>query len=97
MDNKNKVVTFDTGFVGSINLKKEQIDIKNLEISENLISKYGVEGIGIYGTGKNSEQYIFKTNNFGINDIPQSKQIIETGEISILGNAFLKNYIFILD
>jgi predicted aspartyl protease len=97
VDNKNKVVTFDTGFVGSINLKKEQIDIKNLEISENLISKYGVEGIGIYGTGKNSEQYIFKTNNFGINDIPQSKQIIETGEIAILGNAFLKNYIFILD
>ncbi len=93
----NKEVLFDTGFAGSIILNKSQIDINDPKIAKNLIKKSGVNSLGMYGVGKNNENLLFKTEEFSVDNIPQSQQIIETGESSFLGNTFLKNYVFILD
>ena len=92
-----KELLFDTGYAGNIGVNKSQINIDNQKISNNLISKFGLGAIGMYGVGKKTENYIFKVDDFSFGNIPNSKQIIETSETSIIGNVFLKNYIFILD
>lgn len=95
--NETKELTFDTGYAGSISINKSLLDLENPKIKRNLITKSGLSAVGMYGIGKNSDNYIFTTEDFSVGNIPVSKQIIETFESSVLGNTFLKNYIFIID
>lgn len=97
LNKENREVLFDTGFAGSIALNKSQIDLKDPKIAKNLITTKGIGAVGMYGMGQKSEQFLFTTDDFSVGNMPKSKQIIETMESAILGNTFLKNYIFILD
>lgn len=97
VENKKVEFTLDTGYVGRLVIQKNVFDV-NKNISEkNRITKFGINTISAYGAGQNLETFIFKTNDFKTGNIISPIELIDVGESSLIGNEFLKNYVFILD
>lgn len=89
--------TFDTGFSGNLKISKHNKSIIDSIKKLNPLEIYGSTAVGIYGTGKIESNYLFKTDTIVIDSVPFTREIIGTGESSLIGNSFLKNYTFILD
>ncbi|MCT2409373.1 retroviral-like aspartic protease family protein [Chryseobacterium antibioticum] len=87
-------ITFDTGFSGRLKITDKVFDaqkvIKSVEV-------YGTSSVGAYGAGKPALGYIFRTADLSLGNKNFSNEIIATGNASLIGNEFFKNFIFILD
>ncbi|MGG5207369.1 retropepsin-like aspartic protease [Chryseobacterium sp. MIQD13] len=87
-------LTFDTGFSGRLkiadNAYNAQKALKSVEV-------YGTNSVGAYGAGKPAPGYIFRTASLSLGNKNFSNEIIATGNASLIGNDFFKNFIFILD
>lgn len=89
-------LTFDTGYSGRIKIYSNEILLN--EIVDN--EKYkisGVTSVGAYGTGQSSDEYCFKTDEINLGEMTFPDEIIETGKSTLLGNEFLREFIFVLD
>lgn len=91
---KKVELTFDTGFSGRLKITDKTFDaqkaVKSVEV-------YGTSSVGAYGAGKPAPGYIFRTADLSLGNKNFSNEIIATGNASLIGNEFFKNFIFILD
>lgn len=93
---QKRSLTFDTGYSGRIKMISNDALINEIANRE----KYKISGItsvGAYGAGNHSEEYSFKTNEMELGGISFSDEVIETGKSTLLGNEFLKEFVFVMD
>lgn len=97
VENKKVEFTLDTGYVGRLAIQKNAFDVNKNIAEKNRITKYGINTISAYGAGQNPETFTFKTADFKTGNIVSPVELIDVGESSLIGNQFLKNYVFVLD
>ncbi|WP_265130920.1 aspartyl protease family protein [Chryseobacterium oranimense] len=87
-------LTFDTGFSGRLKIIDGAYDaqkaLKSIEV-------YGTNSVGAYGAAKPAPGYIFRTPALPLGNKIFPNEIIATGNASLVGNDFFKNFVFILD
>lgn len=87
-------LTFDTGFSGRLKIIDGAYDaqkaLKSIEV-------YGTNSVGAYGAAKPAPGYIFRTAALPLGNKTFPNEIIATGNASLVGNDFFKNFVFILD
>lgn len=93
---KTRLLTFDTGYTGSIQISDAPKEIQGFG-EDKLVKSFGAKNLGIFGAGNASVNYAFKTGQLKIGNLPVGDEIIDTGNSNLLGNDFLKDYIFIID
>ncbi len=88
--------TFDTGFSGNLKVHYKQ-DIQNQLSSEDiLITKLGANAIGIYGKDDAEKTYEMMLD-LHLDGSFFENEIVSSGNSSLIGNKFLKDYIFVID
>jgi len=87
-------LTFDTGFSGRLKIADKAYDAQK---ALKTIEVYGTSSVGAYGAGKPAPGYVFRTAAISLGNTNFSNEIIATGNTSLIGNDFFKNFIFILD
>ncbi|NML71734.1 clan AA aspartic protease [Chryseobacterium sp. RP-3-3] len=87
-------LTFDTGFSGRLKITDKAFDAQKVVKS---VDVYGTSSVGAYGAGKPAPGHIFRTADLSLGNKKFSNEIIATGNASLIGNEFFKNFIFILD
>ncbi|WP_343608432.1 retropepsin-like aspartic protease [Chryseobacterium oranimense] len=87
-------LTFDTGFSGRLKITDGVYDAQNALKS---IEVYGTNSVGAYGAAKPAPGYIFRTAALPLGNKIFPNEIIATGNASLVGNDFFKNFVFILD
>ncbi|KXH81084.1 aspartyl protease family protein [Chryseobacterium kwangjuense] len=87
-------LTFDTGFSGRLKIADKSYDVQKALKS---IEVYGTSSVGAYGAGKPAPGYIFKVETLSVGNKKFFNEIVATGNASLIGNDFFKNFIFILD
>ena len=93
---KNLSFTFDTGFAGNIKIPNNLEYYKNKISEEKLIIYNGASSIGLYGKSDFNKTVELK-NNIYIDNILFEDELIDSGESTLIGNKFLKDYIFLID
>jgi predicted aspartyl protease len=93
---KNLSFTFDTGFAGIIKIPNNLEYYKNKISEEKLIITNGASSIGLYGKSDFNKTFELK-NNIYIDNTLFEDELIDSGESTLIGNEFLKNYIFLID
>ena len=93
---KNLSFTFDTGFAGNIKIPNNLEYYKNKISEEKLIISNGASSIGLYGKSDFNKTVELK-NNIYIDNILFEDELIDSGESTLIGNKFLKDYIFLID
>ncbi|RNA62243.1 hypothetical protein D1631_10025 [Chryseobacterium nematophagum] len=91
---KKAELTFDTGFSGRMKVFDTTYNAKK---AKKAIKTFGTNAVGAYGAGKPTVSYIFRTDKIALGNKEFLNEIVQTGNSSLLGNDFFKNYIFILD
>ena len=93
---KNLSFTFDTGFNGNINIPNDLEYYKNKISEDKFVLSNGINSIGMYGTSKINNTIELKNDIF-IDNLLFKDELIGTGESTLIGNKFLKNFIFLID
>ena len=93
---KNLSFTFDTGFAGNIKIPNDLEYYKNKISEDKFIISNGINSIGLYGTSKTNKTIELK-NEIYIDNLLFKDELIDTGESTLIGNKFLKNYNFLID
>ncbi|RMZ59887.1 hypothetical protein D1632_09795 [Chryseobacterium nematophagum] len=91
---KKVELTFDTGFSGRMKVFDTTYNPKKVQ---KAIKTFGTNAVGAYGAGKPAVSYIFRTDKIALGNKEFLNEIIQTGNSSLIGNDFFKNYRFILD
>ncbi|CAA7197189.1 retropepsin-like aspartic protease [Chryseobacterium potabilaquae] len=91
---KKVELTFDTGFSGRMKVFDTTYNAKKVK---KAIKTFGTNAVGAYGAGKPAVSYIFRTDKIALGNKEFVNEIIQTGNSSLIGNDFFKNYMFILD
>ncbi|MGE8552873.1 MAG: aspartyl protease family protein [Chryseobacterium jejuense] len=86
--------TFDTGF--SRNLKISDGNFNPKKIAEK-IEVFGNNSVGAFGAGSAKSGYIFKASDVLLGNKNFTNELVMTGNSNLLGNGFLKNFVFVLD
>lgn len=89
---KSKLVTFDTGANGAIDLSFAHFE--NTIKDYKQIKSYGNSSSGIYGTGKKDTITTVKVPFMKLGTLKLSDQLLtfQDASSSVIGNGFLKNY-----
>lgn len=94
LQGKKVDVTFDTGFSGRLKITDNAYDaekaLKSIEV-------YGTSSVGAYGAGKPAPGHIFRTETLSLGNKSFLNELVATGNASLIGNDFFKNFIFLLD
>jgi len=88
--------TFDTGSNGYIKIPNEFRYYKNKTTEENFITTNGINSIGVYGTSKSDTTFVMK-NTVDFDSTTFNNEIIDSGNSNLIGNKFLKDYVFLID
>lgn len=91
---KKMNLTFDTGFSGGIKITENNYNAKKVV---KKIEVFGNNAVGMYGVGVSTLWHIFESPNMTLGDKNFVKEVITTGNSNLIGNEFLKNFIFVLD
>lgn len=94
--NKNLSFTFDTGFGGNIKIPNDLDYYKNKVSEDKFVLSNGINSISLYGKSEVNKSIELKNNIF-IDKLTFKDELIDTGESTLIGNQFLKNYIFLID
>jgi len=92
---KNYKFTFDTGFNGKFILEEHPDDIE--EESLSLVETIGAASVGMTGQVQVSKEYFFQTHELNLGNLKVNKPVFYTGQTSLIGNDFLRNFNFIID
>lgn len=87
-------LTFDTGFSGRLKIAESKYDSKKAMKS---IATYGTSSVGAYGAGKPIPGYIFRISELALGNRNFPNEMATTGNSSLIGNDFFKNFIFVMD
>jgi len=89
---RSKLLTFDTGANGSIDLPYSHF--KNAIKEYKQVKSYGNSTSGVYGTGKKDTITTTKVSSIQLGTLKLNHQLLTLDDISspLIGNAFLKNY-----
>ncbi|WP_347218626.1 retropepsin-like aspartic protease [Chryseobacterium sp.] len=93
LDKKMNII-FDTGSSGNIKITANHYNSK--KVTEK-VDVYGNSSVGAFGTGNPVLGYIFKASNITLGNKSFSNEVIATGNSGLVGNDFLKNFVFVLD
>lgn len=93
---KNLSFTFDTGFAGKIKIPNNLEYYKKKILQDKFILSNGINSIGLYGKSEVNKSIELK-NDIYIDNLLFKDELIDTGESTLIGNEFLKNYIFLID
>lgn len=89
-------LTFDTGFTGNLQVPNDvSYYLKNIP-KERYVLAEGIGAVGIYGPGPSNQSIQFK-ETIQIAQQNFYNEIIDTGESTLIGNDFFKNYQFLID
>ena len=91
---KKMNLIFDTGSSGNIKITTNNYNSK--KVTEK-VDVYGNSSVGAFGTGNPVLGYIFKASNVTLGNKSFSNEVITTGNSGLVGNDFLKNFVFVLD
>lgn len=94
--NKNLSYIFDTGYSGGVKVPNEYDFYKNNSSENQFITSIGYHTIGLYGMGNYTKSFKLKTD-FKIGDHVFYDELIEGGAKALIGNSFLKDYVFTID
>src|SRR5690606_34040014 len=95
-----KKIQMDTGSVGSITTDMDSY--KSVLMHETVLAKrssYGVSSVGLFGTAVNDSIFQLEVQQITLGDLVLENQIVEFKQaiISLLGMAFLKNFLVTID
>ncbi|MHA8049778.1 retropepsin-like aspartic protease [Aquirufa sp. ROCK-SH2] len=93
---KKLMFTFDTGFNGSIKIPSNLNHVKLNSTNVNMIITEGISSTGFYGVGNSEKGYVIK-NNIKFDHVEFKNQFISSGKSTLIGNEFLKDYLFLMD
>jgi len=93
---KKLLFTFDTGYNGNIEIPNDYEFFKNIAPANTFVTKQGNSTLGIYGTGKQDQSFEMKSD-VQIDKVSFAGEIVSSGASILIGNDFLKNYIFVID
>jgi predicted aspartyl protease len=93
---KKLMFTFDTGFNGNIKIPSNQNYVKLNSTDVNMIITEGISSTGFYGVGNSEKGYVIK-NNIKFDHVEFKNQFISSGKSTLIGNEFLKDYLFLMD
>ncbi|REC44099.1 retropepsin-like aspartic protease [Chryseobacterium pennipullorum] len=91
---KKVALIFDTGFSGSIKIANSDYNVK--KITEK-VDVYGNSSVGAFGVGSPISGSIFKASAVSFGNKNFNNEVVVTGNSSLVGNDFLKNFVFVLD
>ena len=93
---KNLVFTLDTGYSGNLSINNDSKYYSSNIDKNNFIKIKGINAIGLYGYDELKDNFILKSDiEFGESIIAQ--EIIKSGNSNLIGNEFLKHYLFSID
>lgn len=89
---KSKLITFDTGANGSIDLPLSNFETTIKDYKK--VRSYGNTSAGLYGTGKKDTIITVKVGLMKLGTLETKNQLItfENESSAVIGNGFLKNY-----
>jgi len=95
-----KKIQMDTGSVGFITTDMDSY--KSVLMHETVLAKrssYGVSSVGLFGTAVNDSIFQLGVQQITLGDLVLENQIVEfkQAKISLLGMAFLKNFLVTID
>lgn len=93
---KKLMFTFDTGFNGNINIPSNENYVKLNSTDVNMIITEGISSTGFYGVGNSEKGFVLK-NNIKFDHVEFKNQFIRSGKSTLIGNDFLKDYLFLMD
>jgi predicted aspartyl protease len=93
---KDLSFTFDTGFSGNIKVANSYDYYKDKTSGKDFFTYSGVSSIGAYGLSKNATTFVMK-NSVSIDNISFENEIVDSGNSTLIGNQFLKDYRFVID
>lgn len=96
VNNKNQDFTFDTGYGGNIKVANDLSYHQNLTSEENFFTKSGINSIGVYGNSASEPTFVMKSKLI-LNSTIFENELIDSGASTLIGNEFLKNYVFVID
>ena len=96
VNDKVQEFTFDTGYAGNIKIGNDLSYHQNLTAEDKFYKKSGVNSIGVYGNSASDTTFAMK-NTVTLNSTIFEDQIIDSGASTLIGNEFLKNYVFVID
>lgn len=93
---RNLSFTFDTGFNGNLDIPNDYEFYKSKVDPENFVTDSGIGSIGVYGSGKPETSFSLKTT-LELDGISFADEVIGSGKSPLIGNSFLKDYVFTID
>lgn len=88
--------TFDTGSNGRVEVPNDFEFYKGLSKGGDFLTREGATSIGIYGSGATDRSFEIKTD-LHLGDQIFENELIGSGASALLGNTFLKDYVFVID
>lgn len=96
VNNKMLDFTFDTGYGGNIKVANDLSYHQNSVITKDFVTKSGINAIGVYGNSESDVTFVMKSDLF-LGDSVFNNEIIDSGSSTLIGNEFLKDYVFVID
>ena len=96
VNDKVQDFTFDTGYAGNIKIPNDLSYHQNLTDKEKFFTKTGVNSIGVYGNSTSDTTFVMK-NKLTLNSNIFEDELIDSGASTLIGNEFLKSYVFVID
>ncbi len=96
VNGKEQNFTFDTGYGGNIKIANDLSFHQNLTAEDRFITRSGINSIGVYGNSSSERTFVMKNKVF-LGDKAFEYEIIDSGTAIVIGNEFLKNYVFVMD
>jgi len=87
---------FDTGASHGIHVTNHYDFYKSEVDSSKFITRTGIQSFGVYGPGNEVKSFIMETDIIIAEDTLENA-IVSGGSKTLLGNDFLKNYLFAID
>jgi len=94
--NKEITFTFDTGSSGEISVRNEYDYYKSETPDSLFTSFYGSRSAGLFGLGEASQFFALKST-LTLSNHPFKNVLMTGSKSNLIGNLFLKNFVFLID
>ena len=93
---KKLTFSLDTGYNGSLSINNNFQYFMNNTPKENFVRNRGANAIGFYGTDEFKDNFILRSD-LQLNNFHFINKIVKSGNSTLIGNDFLKNFLFSID
>ena len=96
VSNKKLTFSLDTGYNGSLSINNNFQYSMNNTPKENFVRNRGANAIGFYGTDEFKDNFILRSD-LQLNNFHFINKIVKSGNSTLIGNDFLKNFLFSIE